>query len=200
MSIHIPKLLIATHNPGKRAEFQRLLTALPSEITDLSAVGIRTDVEETGDTYHDNALLKAHAYAQQSGMWTLADDSGLEVLALDNRPGVYTARYAGKDTTYAEKWALLFSELAGKQGEERAARFRCVLALVSPAGEAWLFEGVCDGQIATAPAGVNGFGYDPIFYLPELACTMAELPLSDKDFYSHRGQACQKLINWLARP
>jgi XTP/dITP diphosphohydrolase len=179
-------LLLATHNEGKLAELRGLLAGFPI------AVATATDapeVDETGSTFAENALLKARAVAAWSGEWALADDSGLEVDALDGRPGVFSSRYAGPGATDDDRNARLLAEMEGVPDAARTARFRCVVALVAPDGRAWTRDGSCEGQIAHAPRGTNGFGYDPLFLLPERGLTMAELTPEEKARISHRGQA-----------
>ncbi len=183
------KLLIATHNPGKIREYQTLLADLPLLVTSLRAAGIVDDVEETGATFAANARLKAQAYAHQSGLWTWADDSGLEVDALDGRPGVYSARYAGPDATDRDRYQKVLAELQQYPERPRSARFWCVVAIASPDDEIFTAEASVEGEIITAARGEHGFGYDPIFYLPDLGKTMAELPTEIKNQISHRGKA-----------
>ena len=146
---------------------------------------------EDGATYADNALLKARSYAARSGLLTLADDSGLEVDALGGAPGVRSARYAGEDASDAQRCALLLRNLEGVPDEARTARFRCVIALAWPDGRTALAEGVCDGRISQALSGAHGFGYDPIFFVPEYGRTMAELPSEVKNRISHRARAAR---------
>lgn len=183
------KLLIATHNPGKIREYQTLLADLPLLVTSLRAEGIVDDVEETGDTFAANARLKARAYAHQSGLWTWADDSGLEVDALDGRPGVYSARYAGPGATDRDRYQKVLAELQQYPERPRSARFWCVVAIASPDDEIFTAEASVEGEIIAAARGEHGFGYDPIFYLPDLGKTMAELPAEIKNQISHRGKA-----------
>jgi XTP/dITP diphosphohydrolase len=196
------KLLVATHNPGKAREYEALLDDLSLEVTYLDREGIDFDVEETGSSLAENALLKARTYAHASGLLTLADDSGLEVDALDGEPGVYSSRYAGPGASDADRYRLLLRKLRDTPQEERTARFRCVTVLAWPDGTARAAEGTCEGIIAFAPRGTGGFGYDPVFYLPGHGCTMAELPAEVKNRVSHRGRAAQKtraiLREWLA--
>lgn len=157
-------LLIATHNPGKVREYAEMLPGMDVGWLTLDAAGISHDVDETGQTFRENAVLKATAYARLSGLLTLADDSGLEVDALDGRPGVLTARYGGPGLSHEDRYRLLLHELADTLPDWRTARFRCVIALATPDGT--LLEtaaGVCEGAIAAAPAGAGGFGYDPSF-------------------------------------
>jgi XTP/dITP diphosphohydrolase len=188
------ELLVATHNQGKVKEFAEMLADLDVTWLSLMDVGIGEDVEETGETFRANAILKAQAYAQKTGLFTLADDSGLEVDALDGQPGVYTARYGGEGLSSADRYRLLLGNMRHVAPAERTARFRAVIVLVRPdgsiVGEA---EGVCEGLIAAEAAGEGGFGYDPIFYLPELGMTMAQAGSAVKHQISHRGQALRKI-------
>jgi XTP/dITP diphosphohydrolase len=185
------KLLVATNNPGKLREYAALLAGLPATLTTPAQEGLTFEVDETGETFAENATLKALAYARASGLLTLADDSGLEVDALDGAPGVYSARYAGPGAGDADRYRLLLRRLAGVPQERRAARFRCVVALATPAGEAQTAEGRCEGVIGFEPRGEHGFGYDPVFYLPERGQTMAELPPEVKNRISHRARAIE---------
>ena len=188
----MPRLLLATSNPGKVAEFRRLLDGCGWEIVTPAEVGLSLDVEETGQTYAENATLKAVEYAEASGLVALADDSGLEVDALGGRPGPLSARYAGPDLTDQERVQALLEELAGVPDKERTARFRCLIAIAKPAGKVELVEGTVEGQITHEPRGENGFGYDPVFLLPERGMTTAELPSDEKHAISHRGAAARE--------
>ncbi|MBK8984597.1 MAG: RdgB/HAM1 family non-canonical purine NTP pyrophosphatase [Chloroflexi bacterium] len=192
-------LLVATHNKGKVAEYAEMLADLDVAWLSLDDAGITDDVDETGDTFQANAELKALAYARQSGLLTLADDSGLEVDALGGQPGVYTARYGGPGLNHADRYHLLLHNLQDTPPAERAARFRCVIALAGPEGMIGTAVGVCEGQIANQPAGSGGFGYDPVFFLPECGLTMAQLPSAIKHQISHRGQALQAIAPLLRR-
>ena len=184
------KLLVATHNRGKVVEFAEMLADLDVGWLTLDDVGVTTDVAETGSTFRQNALLKARAYAAETGLLTLADDSGLEVDALDGRPGIYTGRYGGEGLTHGQRYRLLLRQLEDVPWEARTARFRCVIALAAPDGTVLAeSEGVVEGMIATEPAGEGGFGYDPVFYLPEKGKTMAQLGSAVKHRISHRGRA-----------
>ncbi|MCB8983950.1 MAG: RdgB/HAM1 family non-canonical purine NTP pyrophosphatase [Ardenticatenaceae bacterium] len=187
------KLLVATHNKGKVAEFADMLADLDIAWLSLDDAGVTEDVPETGETFQANAQLKALAYARQTGLLTLADDSGLEVDALDRQPGVYTARYGGPGLTHADRYQLLLRNLQGVPAAERTARFRCVIVLANPDGVIGLAPGVCEGQIAFAPAGNGGFGYDPVFFLPDRGLTMAQLPAGVKHQISHRGRAMKAI-------
>jgi len=186
------KLLVATRNKGKMREFHQLLTGLPYKLVSLDDVGITDTVEETGDTFQKNAILKASAYSALSGLLTLADDSGIEVDALGGRPGVYSARYGGLEASDEDRVNLLLQELKDVPWELRTARFRCVIALAWPDGRVKTVEGIVSGIIHFRPSGANGFGYDPVFYLPEKGHTTAELPTDIKNQLSHRGQAARK--------
>jgi XTP/dITP diphosphohydrolase len=191
------RLLIATTNLGKVREYADLFAGLDCELVGLSDVGISTDVDETGATYEENALLKAREYAAQSGLLTLADDSGLEVDALNGRPGVHSARYAPDSPTRIQK---LLDELKAVPDEQRSARFQCVIALAWPNGRTETTKGSCEGWIAHEPRGTHGFGFDPVFYMPEYNATMAELPESFKNTISHRAHAAQKMrlvLEWV---
>jgi XTP/dITP diphosphohydrolase len=183
------KLLIATHNPGKLREYRQLLNDLPLEVTSLREIGIGQDVEETGATFVDNARLKAETYAAWTGLWTWADDSGLEVDALDKRPGVYSARYGGPGLTDEDRYRYVLQELSALPGAPRTARFRCAVALAFPAGLTRIVEATVEGEIIDEPRGNEGFGYDPIFFVPELNATLAQTPPEVKNHISHRGKA-----------
>ena len=185
------KLLLATNNPGKAAEYRALLAGLELELITLHEAGITSVVAETGQTMEENARLKATAYAAESGMLALADDSGLEVDALGGEPGHLSARYAGENASDADRVNYLLARLAGVPREGRSARFRCFIAVSTPAGVTAVSEGECRGVIAFEARGGHGFGYDPVFYLPELDKTMAELPPREKDRISHRARAAR---------
>ena len=183
------RLLVATHNRGKILEYRALLSDLPLAVTWLDEQGIVEDVEETGATFVANASLKAAAYAQLTGLWTWADDSGLEVDALDGRPGVYSARYGGPGLSDADRYRRLLAELAAIAPEQRTARFHCVVALAVPGGPIYTAEAAIEGLIVDDPRGAHGFGYDPVFFIPDQQRTMAELEPAIKNRISHRGRA-----------
>jgi len=187
-----PKLLLATNNTGKVKEYRSLLQGIPFELVTPKEMGSHMDVEETGTTYEENARLKAYALAQESGLLTLADDSGIEVDALDGEPGVISARYAGENASDAERVNYLLAKMKDIPKEKRSARFRCVIAIAQPDGQAEFCEGECKGVITFRPQGTKGFGYDPVFFFPERGKTMAELPFEIKNQISHRGHAAQK--------
>jgi XTP/dITP diphosphohydrolase len=187
----MPTLLIATTNQGKLREYAAIFGGLGLELRSLADVGITDDVEETGVTFGENARLKAEYYAQRSGLWTLADDSGLEVAALGGEPGVYSARYAGPGASDADRIALLLRKLEGVPFHARLGRFVCVIALARPGHPTEEVEGVLPGVIEQAPRGSGGFGYDPIFYVVDEDKTLAELPAERKNQISHRARAAQ---------
>lgn len=195
----MPRLLLATNNAGKVAEFRRLLDGCGWEIVAPADVGLKLAVEETGQTYAENARIKAAAYAEAGGLVTLADDSGLEVDALGGRPGLLSARYAGANRTDRERLEKLLEELAEVPDKDRTARFRCVIAIVGEKEQIELVEGTVEGYIARAPRGDSGFGYDPVFVLPDRGLTAAELPDIEKDALSHRGVATRKALPILER-
>ena len=188
----MPKLLLATSNPGKIKEYRLLLGSLGYQITTLAEQGINKIATELGNSYEQNAQRKALSASKSSQLITLADDSGLEVDALSGKPGVRSARFAGRDATDADKVRVLLAKLEGIPWEKRAAHFKCVIAIATPRGQLELCQGECHGIIAFEAKGKNGFGYDPIFYLPKLGKTIAELPLEVKNQISHRAQAAQK--------
>lgn len=196
-------LLLATTNQGKLKEFRAIFTELPFRLLSLHDVQIETDVEETGMTFAENAILKATFYAQAANMLALSDDSGLEIDSMNGEPGVYSARFAGRDTPYTERFRLIFERLRAVPPNQRTARFRCVLALADPTGKVETTEGTIEGLITERPRGENGFGYDPIFFVPELHKTTAELTPEEKHQISHRGRAarqmCRVLESWPAR-
>jgi XTP/dITP diphosphohydrolase len=188
----MPKLLLATSNPGKIREYRFLLDGLGYRITTLAEEGITKIVTESGDNYEQNARLKATSYAKLSQLTALADDSGLEVDALNGEPGIKSARFAGKVATDAEKVSLLLAKLKSVPWKQRTACFKCVIAIATPGGRVKICYGECHGMIVLEAKGENGFGYDPIFFLTEIGKTMAELPLEMKNQISHRARATQK--------
>ncbi len=195
----MPRLLIATNNAGKVGEFRALLDGYGWELVTPADFGLKLEVEESAETYEENATQKALQYSQASGLVSLADDSGLEVDALGGRPGVNSARYAGPGRTDADRVQKLLEELRDVPDAERTARFRAVIAVADPSGRVETVEGAVEGRIARAPQGENGFGYDPIFLLPERGLTMAELPSNEKNVISHRGVAAANAREVLSR-
>jgi XTP/dITP diphosphohydrolase len=185
----MPKLLLASSNPGKIREYQLILGNLGYQIATLSECGITKVATEQGDSYAQNAQMKAITYAKLSQLITLADDSGLEVDALNAEPGIHSARFAGRD---ADKVKKLLAMMEGIPWDKRTAHFKCVIAIATSEGRLDLCQAECHGIISFEAKGRNGFGYDPIFYLPEIGKTMAELPLALKNQLSHRGKAARK--------
>ena len=197
--LHHSKLLLATNNKAKVREYKSLLQSIPYEIVTLAEQGITTVVDEVGGSLEENARLKAMALAAESQLLSLADDSGLEVEALGGEPGPLSARYAGEGASDIERINYLLARLKDVPEGKRAARFRCVIAIATPDDMVELCSGECRGFINLAPKGNQGFGYDPVFYLPELGKTMAELPLELKNQVSHRGQAARKACELLKK-
>jgi XTP/dITP diphosphohydrolase len=188
----MPKLLLATNNEGKVQEYRELLRGIAFELVTPAREGLKLEVAETGISYDENARLKAEAFARAGGLLALADDSGLEVDALNGEPGILSSRYAGPSAADTERVAYLLAKLKDVPAEKRTAHFQCVIAIAWPEGRLDYCRGRCDGTITLVPRGDMGFGYDPIFYLPELQKTMAELPPEVKNRVSHRARAAQE--------
>ena len=193
------RLLLATGNQAKLQELKSLLNSLPYELATPSEVGIGIKVDESGNSLEENARLKATIFASHSQLLTLADDSGLEVDALGGQPGVLSARYAGKNASDSERVDYLLARLKDVPWERRRAHFKCVIAIATPEGHVELSPGACRGIITLKPRGEHGFGYDPVFYLPRLGKTIAELSLEAKNRVSHRGKATRKAYRVLER-
>lgn len=187
------EILIATNNKGKAKDFEVLFRPLGIEVLTLQDLDEPIEVEETGSTFVENAVLKAETVAGMLGKFVIADDSGLEVDALNGEPGVYSARYAGEPSDDDANIDKLLSNLVEVPETERQARFRCVLAIAGPGMETLTYSGSCEGRITDSRQGTNGFGYDPIFYVPEKERTMAELSAEEKSAISHRGAALNQL-------
>lgn len=187
-------LVLATFNPHKAAEIRAILPGLPFDLKALSDFPGAVPAEEDGATLEENALKKAVAAARFTGSWALADDTGLEVDALGGAPGVLSARYSGVNSTPAGNNARLLAELSGVPPAGRTARFACVVALASPAGKTVVSRGTLEGRIAAAPRGGNGFGYDPLFVIAGSGKTLAEVPESEKNSFSHRALALRGLL------
>lgn len=187
------QVIIATQNKGKAKDFEALLSPLGFEVLTLLDVAKDMDVEETGTTFEDNAILKAEAVCRALQTPVIADDSGLEIDALDGEPGVYSARYAGEEKSDKANIDKVLEKMKEVPGEERTARFRCVLAVAAPGKVTETFSGFCEGLILEERRGEHGFGYDPIFYVPELGKAMAELKPEEKAAISHRGNALRTL-------
>ena len=196
----VSTLLVATNNPGKVREYRELLAGLPVDITFPAQEGLDLEVEETGSTFEENARLKAMAFAQATGLLTLADDSGLEVDALGGAPGVHSARYAGPGASDVDRYEKLLAALADVPPGERSARFRCVVSLARPSGMVDSVDGTCEGAIGYAPRGEHGFGYDPVFLVEGYGGqTLAEIDPEEKNRISHRARAVSAARPLLAR-
>ena len=187
------KIVFATGNEGKMREVRLILKDLGLPVLSMKEAGVSLDIEENGTTFAENAMIKAKAVWQQTGGIVLADDSGLVVDYLGGEPGVYSARYLGEDTSYEIKNQAIIDRLADAKEEERTARFVSAIAAVLPDGSELVTEGKVEGLIAHEPAGNGGFGYDPIFYLPEYGVTSAEIPIEKKNEISHRGKALEAM-------
>lgn len=193
----MPQLLLATNNPGKVREFLRLLQDIPFEIVTPDDMNLYLEVEETGTTYEENATLKAKAFAAAGNCWALADDSGIEVDALDGAPGVFSARYGAPGLDDAGRTNHLLFQLQDATDEQRTARYRAVVAVATPEGEVHLFSGTQQGRVAREWRGDRGFGYDPVFIVDGDGRTNAELSDEEKDAISHRGQAVRAAAAFL---
>jgi XTP/dITP diphosphohydrolase len=187
------KIIFATGNQGKLEEIRVILGEPDLEIISMKEAGIEADIEETGTTFEENAVIKATTIAKKTDEIVLADDSGLEIDYLNREPGVYSARYAGEDTPYSVKNQMLLDRLKGVEKEKRTARFVCVIAAALPDGSVITTMGTIEGYIGYEPAGENGFGYDPIFYVPEYECSTAQLTMEQKNELSHRGKALRAM-------
>ncbi|MBM3939786.1 MAG: RdgB/HAM1 family non-canonical purine NTP pyrophosphatase [SAR202 cluster bacterium] len=191
------RLLIATNNAHKVVEFNRIIGDPSINLVAPRELGLRLDVAEDGTTYRQNALLKARAFAQASGMPAIADDSGIEVAALDGRPGLHSARYGGPGLDDAGRTRLLLRELRAVPDGARGCRYVAAIAMVWPDGREEAFEGTCKGVVARDPLGDKGFGYDPIFYSPAHGMTIAQMQADVKDAFSHRGHALRQAVAYL---
>jgi XTP/dITP diphosphohydrolase len=187
------RIIFATGNEGKMKEIREILKDLDVQVLSMKEAGIQVDIVENGTTFEENAIIKATAVCQASGEIALADDSGLVIDYLNGEPGVYSARYMGEDTSYHIKNANLIERLQGVPDEQRTARFACAIAAAFPDGTVKTVYGAMEGRIGYEEAGENGFGYDPIFYLPEYGCTSAQLSMEEKNKISHRGKALRAI-------
>ncbi len=182
-------IVFATGNEGKMREIRQIMKGIDVELLSMKEAGIEADIVEDGESFAENAVIKAKAVAEKTNHIVLADDSGLEIDYLNKEPGIYSARYMGEDTSYDLKNANLLERLEGVPDEKRTARFVCAIAAAMPDGEVFTTVGVIEGRIGYKIEGENGFGYDPIFYLPEYGCTSAQLSEDEKNAISHRGRA-----------
>lgn len=187
------KIIFATSNENKMREIRMILADLPYEIVSLKEAGIQADIDENGSTFEENAMIKAKAICGMTGMITLADDSGLEIDYINKEPGVYSARYMGEETSYHVKNQALIDRLKDAEGEQRSARFVCVIAAAFPDGRIITTRGTIEGRIGYEEKGNNGFGYDPIFYVPEYNMTTGEMEPELKNKISHRGKALEQM-------
>lgn len=192
------KIVFATTNEGKVKEIKEILEGFPVEVVSMKEMNITTDIEENGTTFEENSLIKAREISKLTGLPALADDSGLEVDYLNGEPGIYSARYLGRDTDYNYKNNYIIDQLKESEDKERSARFICVISLVLPDGREFVKKGVMEGRIGYEIKGENGFGYDPIFYLPEYGKTSAELSSDEKNKISHRGKALRAMKEVIA--
>lgn len=187
------RIIFATGNENKMKEVRMILAGLPCEILSMKEAGISADIIEDGKTFEENAEIKAKAIMNMTGDIVMADDSGLEVDYLEKAPGIYSARFLGEDTSYHVKNQYIIDKLAKAEGEERSARFVCAIACAFPDGHVETVRGTVEGRIGYEEKGENGFGYDPIFYVPEFACTTAEMNPEQKNEISHRGKALRMM-------
>lgn len=197
--MRIKEFVFATGNAGKMREIREILADTGAEVLSMREAGITADIEENGTGYEENALIKARAVAELTQACVLADDSGLEIDFLDGEPGIYSARYLGEDTSYTVKNRTILEQLQGVPAKRRTARFVCAIAAVLPDGTELTTRAVIEGRIAEEPKGENGFGYDPIFYVPEFDRTTAELTEEEKNQVSHRGKALRLMKEELGR-
>lgn len=193
------KIIFATGNENKLREIRQITENMGIEIESMKDAGYYTEVEETGTTFEENAYLKASAIAKKCNLPTLADDSGLEIDYLNKEPGIYSSRFMGEDTPYPVKNAELLRRMEGVPDEKRTARFVCAICLVRPDGSSETVKATMEGRVAYKIAGENGFGYDPIFFLPERGCTSAELSPEEKNEISHRGKALRMMRDILEK-
>ena len=191
------RVVVATGNPGKLEEIRQILSELDLEVVSMREAGIAREVEETGKTFEENAMLKAKGIAGLTDSIVIADDSGLEIDYLNKEPGIYSSRYLGTDVSYDIKNAALLQRMEGVPDEKRTARFVCAVAVVLPDGRSFVVRGEMEGRIGYEKAGENGFGYDPIFYLPDYGMTSAQISPEEKNRISHRGKALEKMVERL---
>ncbi len=189
------EIFIATGNQHKVEEYRKMFSSLDVQVKSVKDIGETLDVEETGSTFEENAIIKAEYFANKVGHLVISDDSGLVIDALNGEPGIYSARYLGEDTSYDYKNSVILERM--NNATNRSCRFVCAIALAGPGIDTQVFVGKIEGQIAEKIGGVNGFGYDPIFFVPEIAACLAEINDEEKNKISHRGKACEKLVRFL---
>ena len=195
----IKRFIVATKNQGKLREIEEILVDFPFEVVSMEEAGIGLEIEENGSTFEENALIKARTVSKISGGIVMADDSGLAVDYLDGAPGIYSSRFAGEGATDEDKNLKLLGLLEGVPREKRAARFVCAVAVVFPDGMYFTVNGTCEGYIGSKPIGANGFGYDPLLYIPGQGKTVAELDSDVKNAISHRGKALRLMVEELRK-
>lgn len=183
------RIIFATSNEGKMDEIRGILNGMNLELLSLKDVGVDIDIKENGSSFEENAIIKAETVCKLTGEIVLADDSGLEIDYLNKAPGIHSARFLGEDTSYLVKNNYIIDKLKNIDREQRSARFVCVIACSFPGGKTITRTGILEGYIAEKASGTNGFGYDPIFYLPEYKCTTADMPIEEKNKISHRAKA-----------
>ena len=193
------RIIFATGNPGKMKEIRMILADLPLPVVSMKEAGVEARIVEDGNSFEENAVIKARTVMELTGEPAMADDSGLEIDWLGGAPGIYSARYMGEDTSYEIKNRALLEKLEGVPEEKRTARFVCSIACAFPDGRIFTSRGTMEGVIAHDIKGANGFGYDPIFYLPDLKCTSAEISPEQKNELSHRGKALRRMKEQLAK-
>lgn len=193
------RIIFATGNQNKMREIREIMGGLDAEILSMEEAGIDAEIEEDGSTFEENAMIKAKAVAERTDAIVLADDSGLEIDYLNKEPGIHSARYLGEETSYEVKNNALLERLSGVPRERRGARFVCAVAAVFPDGTSLVRRGTIEGYIGNAPAGENGFGYDPIFYVEEYGCSTAEMSREQKNAMSHRGNALRAIRDELEK-
>lgn len=193
------KFIAATKNKGKLKEIEEILTGLPLQVISMEEAGVSDEIEETGSTFEENAMIKAKTVFDKTHEMVMADDSGLEVDFLNGAPGIYSARFAGEGATDSDKNTKLLNMLADIPFEKRSARFVCAIAVVLQNGEAFTVRGTCEGFIGYKPEGGNGFGYDPLFYMPEYKMTTAQMEPEEKHKISHRGKALRLMVEELRK-
>ncbi|MDP4093914.1 MAG: XTP/dITP diphosphatase [Bacillota bacterium] len=191
------RFIAATKNKGKLKEIEEILSDLPFEVISMETVGIQDDIEENGSTFEENAMIKAKAVFDITGETVMADDSGLEVDFLNGAPGIYSARFAGEGASDQDKNNKLLDMLRDVPFEKRSARFVCAIAVILPDGTSFTVRGICEGYIGYKPEGKNGFGYDPLFYMPEYGMTTAQMEPEEKHRISHRGKALRMMVERL---
>ena len=187
------EIILASSNKAKMRELQEIMEGMDIRIIPLSETGFTQEIEENGSTFAENAAIKAETVRDALGKPVLADDSGLEIDYLDKQPGIYSARFLGRETPYSEKNQIILEKLRDVRGEERSARFVCAIALAMPGQQTIITQATMEGQIAHESKGENGFGYDPIFFLPEYGMTSAEISPAEKNAISHRGKALRMM-------